>query len=101
MSDLMKPINRPPTPRQSELMRFIYQSINENQSPPTIVEMMAHMGVASPTSIIGLLTALQRKGMITRDSKARGIKIVWSDWRLPGGRCPTCGSTHNAQGDGS
>jgi repressor LexA len=64
------------TPRQSEILTFIKQCIEENGYPPTRAEIAAKLGFKSPNAAEEHLKALARKGAIEMTPGAsRGIRI--------------------------
>lgn len=68
------------TPRQKEIYDFIVQQICDVHRPPTVREIAAEVGIASPNGVIGHLRALEKKGLIrTTPEKARGIAVVAQD----------------------
>lgn len=64
------------TRRQAAILRFIIESIRDAGYPPTIAEIGEKFGIASTNAVNDHLLALQRKGCITRSSKARGIHVT-------------------------
>ena len=64
------------TRRQAAILRFIIESIRDLGYPPTIAEIGHRFGIASTNAVNDHLLALQRKGYITRSSKARGIHVT-------------------------
>ncbi len=64
------------TARQRELLEFIERFTAEEGYPPTIVEMGRAMGIRSKNGVNDHLIALQRKGYITRSSRARSIRVL-------------------------
>ena len=64
------------TRRQAAILRFIIESIRDLGYPPTIAEIGQEFGIASTNAVNDHLLALQRKGCITRTSKARGIHVT-------------------------
>lgn len=64
------------TKRQAAVLRMIIRCIQRNGMPPTIAEIGEHFGITSTNGVNDHLRALERKGYITRSSKARSIKIT-------------------------
>lgn len=64
--------------RQSDVLYFIKQFIQQNKIPPSIKEMCSHFGVSSTNTIYEILQALEKKGHISRGVKgtSRGIVIL-------------------------
>jgi len=52
------------TPRQTQILNFIRDSIVESGMPPTRAEIAAELGFRSPNAAEEHLRALQRKGAI-------------------------------------
>lgn len=73
------------TPRQRETLREIQTHYAVLKRPPTYRELSARLGHISTNAVNDLLTALERKGAIKRDSKgkSRGIQLVTDN-------CPYC-----------
>ncbi len=64
------------TPRQSEILNFIQEFIEENEIPPTRVEIAKALGFKSPNSAEEHLRALKRKGAIELiPGASRGIRL--------------------------
>ena len=65
------------TKRQSEILAFLKNWINEHGYPPTRIEMAQQLGFRSPNAAEDHLRALARKGAIEMTSGAsRGLRIV-------------------------
>lgn len=65
------------TDRQKQVLDFIRQHIEKEGLPPTVREISAHFGFASPLSAQLHINALSKKGFITKTPlKTRGIKVV-------------------------
>lgn len=66
----------PLTPRQSEIYEFIVERIT-NGLPPTVREVGSQFKIRSPNGVMCHLKALERKGLITREShQSRAIMLV-------------------------
>jgi len=64
------------TPRQSQILHFIRDSIAESGMPPTRAEIAAELGFRSPNAAEEHLRALQRKGAIELiPGTSRGIQL--------------------------
>jgi repressor LexA len=64
------------TPRQSEVLAFIREFIDESGMPPTRAEIAARLGVSSANAAEEHLRALQRKGVIDLvPGASRGIQL--------------------------
>jgi len=63
------------TKRQKQLLDYIKDEIQSNGLPPTISEMTKALKVKSKNAVAKLLASLEKKELISRDSKARGIKV--------------------------
>jgi hypothetical protein len=66
----------PLTARQRKVYDWIVAYIARNTVPPTIREIGAAMGYSSTNATNDHLTAIERKGFITRVNSSRGIRIV-------------------------
>lgn len=64
------------TRRQAEILDFIITFIRKNGMPPTIMEIGRRFQIASTNAVNDHLCALQKKGYITRTSKARSIRVT-------------------------
>lgn len=65
------------TKRQRRIFDFIRDEIDGNGNSPTIREIAAEMGFASPNGVMCHLRALEKKGLINRGSyKSRSIKLT-------------------------
>ncbi len=87
-------MDQPPlTPKQHDVLAFVFQGVRGAGRPPTLHEICAHFGFASDRAARDHLKALERKGYLRRAGVARGIELVWERvWRLFGipilGRVP-------------
>lgn len=67
------------TPRQQQVYVFI-RSCCRTGVPPTVREIGSQFGITSPNGVLCHLTALEKKGWITRDAaRSRSIRIVGDD----------------------
>ena len=65
------------TERQEQVLAFIRRREAGGDSPPTIREIAAHCGFASPRAASLHVESLERKGVLLRDpGKARGLRVV-------------------------
>ncbi|GAB4172882.1 MAG: transcriptional repressor LexA [Rhodocyclaceae bacterium] len=65
-----------PTPRQSQILRFIRESIEEMGYPPTRAEIARAFRFASANAAEDHLRALERKGLLALEAgAARGIRL--------------------------
>jgi repressor LexA len=64
------------TRRQAGILDFIIECIRDNGMPPTIAEIGAKFGISSTNGVNDHLLALEKKGYITRSSKARAIRVT-------------------------
>ena len=63
------------TDRQQEVLDFI--TANSHLYGPTVREIAAWLGIASPNGVFRHLAALEKKGAIVRHPKrARGIEVA-------------------------
>jgi repressor LexA len=67
------------TQRQQEVLDIIVGNIKHHGYPPTVRELRDHLGVNSIRGASIHLDALERKGYIQRNGKARGIKVLKID----------------------
>jgi repressor LexA len=64
------------TDRQRQVFDFIRETTHRDHRPPTVREIAKHFGFRSPKAVTDHLSALQRKGYITRSPrKSRNIEI--------------------------
>src|ERR1043166_1016602 len=67
----------PVTVKQQRVYEFIRGDIESNEEPPTIAEIGKHFQISSSASVHGILSALEREGLIKRTPNiSRGIQIV-------------------------
>lgn len=67
----------PVTAKQRRVFEFIKGYIESNGEPPTIAEIGRHFQISSSASVHGILSALEREGLIKRTPNiSRGISIV-------------------------
>ena len=65
------------TKRQREVYEFIRDKIQNRGYGPTVREIGGQFGIASPNGVVCHLKALERKGLITRESNlSRAIQLV-------------------------
>jgi len=65
------------TERQKAVYDFIRDKINSQGYGPTVREMSSQFNFRSPNGVLCHLTALEKKGLITRDfGKSRAISLV-------------------------
>ena len=65
------------TARQRKVLEVIRDSVERRGYPPTVREIGEHAGILSPNGVICHLSALERKGYITRrEHVSRGIFLV-------------------------
>ncbi len=65
------------TPKQKNVLKFIYEQIRDKQSAPTIREIAAHFGYSSTGTVRDYLNALSSKGFIRLEAgKSRAIELV-------------------------
>ncbi len=63
------------TEKQQQILKFVMEFENTEGMAPTVYELADYFGVKTST-IFAHLLALQRKGKISRTSKARSLKII-------------------------
>src|ERR1035437_5280711 len=62
------------TPKQQKVLDWIEESIQKTGQAPTVRELQAKLGCATPMGAASHLDALETKGYITKlDGKARGM----------------------------
>jgi repressor LexA len=67
----------PVTAKQRRVYEFIRRYIESNEEPPTIAEIGKHFQISSSATVHGILSALEREGLIKRTPNiSRGIQIV-------------------------
>ncbi len=80
------------TPRQQEILDFILRQQSELGVFPTLREIQAHFGFASPFAVTRHLQALQKKGVLARQpGKSRSFTSP-RGFRSPGLRVPLYGT---------
>ncbi len=63
--------------RQLEVLRFVYERVQEKGYPPTVREIGEAVSLASTSTVHGHLSRLEKKGLITRDpTKPRAIELT-------------------------
>ncbi len=73
--------------RQQRILQVIEEAVREQGYPPTVREIGAAVGLCSPASVQGHLTALEAMGYIRRGSaKRRALEVVKSTGRDTIGR---------------
>lgn len=67
----------PVTAKQRRVYEFIKRYVESNEEPPTIAEIGKHFQISSSASVHGILSALEREGLIKKTPNvSRGIQIV-------------------------
>src|SRR5262245_47603154 len=67
----------PITAKQRRVYEFIKRYVESNDEPPTIAEIGKHFQISSSASVHGIITALEREGLIKKTPNiSRGIQIV-------------------------
>ena len=85
----------PLTPRQQEILDFIREKIGERGYGPTVREIGHEFEIRSPNGVMCHLKALEKKGLIARESySARAIQV--RDFK-PGTDLPLLGSVAAGQ----
>lgn len=64
------------TKKQAEVLDLIQEEYKKRGSAPSLSEMMAKLGLSTKRSVAFHLDALERKGYIVRNGRARGIKLL-------------------------
>lgn len=74
----------PLTDRQRAILEFLGEHAREHGHPPSVREIAAHFGIASPKGVSDHLQALERKGHIRRKpGLARGLELVNEPGGIP------------------
>lgn len=82
----------PVTPRQRQIYEFISRHIDAHQLPPTIAEIGRHFKMSSSASVHGILSALEREGLIKKiPNVSRGIELVKQESAVDGYDIPLLG----------
>ncbi len=74
------------TEKQRAILEFLGETIRVRGFPPSIREVSAHFGISSTQGVQRHLEALEKKGYIERDSRARSIRLTGLG---VGGQAPT------------
>ena len=64
------------TPKQKKLFNILADEIRNNGLPPSISELAAVLKLKSKNAVAKLLNALEEKGYIRTNGKARGIEVL-------------------------
>ena len=64
------------TDRQQAILDYLAEAIRERGFPPSIREISAHFKITSTQGVQRHLDALERKGYLERDSRARSIRLT-------------------------
>lgn len=64
------------TARQQELLDYIREYQLQNGASPTLKEMRVFLDVSSDNGILKHLHALEKKGVLTRTKRARGVNLL-------------------------
>ena len=68
------------TARQEEIYRYLVEHARETGYPPTIREIGFRFGIRSTKGVVDHLTALERKGYISRVlGKSRALELLVAD----------------------
>lgn len=63
------------TTRQQDVLEIIKRTIENTGEPPTLGELQILLGISTKRGVVNHLRALEKKGLITRTSQARGIRL--------------------------
>ena len=75
--NMTPPRSKEPTKKQQAVLEFIKAHLIEKGFPPTVREIAAHFGFASPLSAQLHITALIKKGFLKKTPfKQRSIEII-------------------------
>lgn len=65
------------TPKQQQILEFIYQAITSSGYSPSMAELKEKINVASNQSVINLIKALEDRGCVKREEgQARSLRIL-------------------------
>ncbi|WKZ30993.1 MAG: transcriptional repressor LexA [Candidatus Dojkabacteria bacterium] len=64
------------TKKQAEVLDLIKHKFDQDGTAPSLNEMMGELGLSTKKSVAFHLDALERKGYIVRNGRARGIKLL-------------------------
>src|SRR5919199_2573100 len=65
------------TGRQQEIWDFVVEYVNRHGYPPTVREIGAEVGLASPSTVHAHLANLERVGLLRRDpTKPRALELL-------------------------
>jgi len=77
MVDVNEKVHPPLTERQAAIYEFLKEKIINRGYGPTVREIGDHFGIRSPNGVMCHLKALERKGLITRESHmSRAIQLT-------------------------
>ncbi|TSO26480.1 transcriptional repressor LexA [Lactobacillus sp. LL6] len=63
--------------KQLEVLRYIYESVEQHGFPPTVREICSAVGLSSTSTVHGHIARLQRKGYVIKDAtKPRAIEVT-------------------------
>ncbi|APT17892.1 repressor lexA [Amylolactobacillus amylotrophicus DSM 20534] len=63
--------------KQIEILRFIYEAVEDRGFPPTVREIGQSVGLSSTSTVHGHLERLERKGYLVKDAtKPRAIEVT-------------------------
>lgn len=69
--------SKPLTPRQQQILAFIWSRVRNKQAPPSLREIGAHFGISSPNGVACHLKALERKGCLQHDAnRGRTLRLT-------------------------
>jgi repressor LexA len=66
----------PLTPRQAEVLAYLYETTRDRGVQPSCAEVAARFGLANRTGVECHLAALERKGWLLRPGRGRGRAFV-------------------------
>lgn len=63
--------------KQLEILRYIYETVEDRGFPPTVREICAAVNLSSTSTVHGHLSRLERKGLLIKDAtKPRALEIT-------------------------
>jgi repressor LexA len=66
------------TPKQKQILEFIEQHLNENQTMPSRREIALGLGLSSPATIQQHIEALEKKGFLKRGGMGESRSLQWT-----------------------
>ncbi len=81
---------KPLSGRQQNILRFIWEYVQENARPPTIREIGGNVNISSTSVVNYNLNALKKRGLLERDADvSRGLRFTEQAMEMFGGAVET------------